>query len=68
VLYRLGRVGLLVVDDWAMAPLTENERRGFLEICDQRYHPADQPVASGELARPDRESYHRRFHPRRLGP
>lgn len=37
VLYRLGRVDLLIVDDWAMAPLTENERRDFLEICDQRY-------------------------------
>jgi len=37
VLYRLGRIDLLIVDDWAMAPLTENERRDFLEICDQRY-------------------------------
>jgi len=37
LLYRLGRVDLLIVDDWAMAPLTENERRDFLEICDQRY-------------------------------
>ena len=33
----LGRVDLLIVDDWAMAPLTEAERRGFLEICDARY-------------------------------
>ena len=37
MLYRLSRVDLLIVDDWAMAPLTENERRDFLEICDQRY-------------------------------
>jgi DNA replication protein DnaC len=37
LLYQLGRVGLLVVDDWAMAPLTEAERRDFLEICDTRY-------------------------------
>ena len=22
---------------WAMAPLTDNERRAFLEICDARY-------------------------------
>ena len=28
---------LLIVDDWAMAPLTEGERRDFLEICDARY-------------------------------
>lgn len=37
LLYRLGRVDLLIVDDWAMAPLTDHERRDFLEICDQRY-------------------------------
>jgi hypothetical protein len=34
---RLNRVDLLIVDDWAMAPLTEAERRDFLEICDGRY-------------------------------
>ena len=28
---------VLVIDDWAMAPLTETERRDFLEICDDRY-------------------------------
>jgi DNA replication protein DnaC len=37
LLYQLGRVQLLVVDDWAMAPMTEAERRDFLEICDARY-------------------------------
>ena len=37
LLYQLGRVDVLVVDDWAMAPLTEAERRDFLEICDARY-------------------------------
>lgn len=37
VLDRLGRVDLLIVDDWAMAPMTELERRDFLEICDARY-------------------------------
>ena len=31
------RVDLLIVDDWAMAPMTELERRDFLEICDARY-------------------------------
>lgn len=36
-LYQLGHVDLLIVDDWAMAPLTEAERRDFLEICDTRY-------------------------------
>lgn len=37
VLYQLGRVDLLIVDDWAMVPLAESERRDFLEICDARY-------------------------------
>lgn len=37
LLYQLGRVDLLVVDDWAMAPLNEAERRDFLELCDTRY-------------------------------
>jgi DNA replication protein DnaC len=37
LLQQLGRVDLLVVDDWAMAPMTEAERRDFLEICDTRY-------------------------------
>jgi DNA replication protein DnaC len=33
----LGQVDVLIVDDWAMAPLTDNDRRAFLEICDERY-------------------------------
>lgn len=37
LLYQLGRVDVLIVDDWAMAPMTEAERRDFLEICDTRY-------------------------------
>lgn len=37
LLYQLSHVDLLIVDDWAMAPLAEAERRDFLEICDARY-------------------------------
>lgn len=37
LLDRLARVDVLVVDDWAMAPLADGERRDFLEICDDRY-------------------------------
>ena len=37
LLYRLSRVDVLIVDDWAMAPLADGERRDFLEICDERY-------------------------------
>ena len=33
----LSQVDVLIVDDWAMAPLTDTERRAFLEICDERY-------------------------------
>jgi DNA replication protein DnaC len=36
-LYQLGHVDVLIVDDWVMAPLTEAERRDYLEICDTRY-------------------------------
>ena len=28
---------MLVIDDWAMAPLAETERRDFWEICEDRY-------------------------------
>jgi DNA replication protein DnaC len=37
MLLRLSRIDVLVVDDWAMAPLTEHERRDFWEICEDRY-------------------------------
>jgi DNA replication protein DnaC len=37
LLARLARLDLLVVDDWAMAPLADAERRDFLEICEERY-------------------------------
>ena len=37
LLARLSRVEVLIVDDWAMAPMQETERRDFWEICDERY-------------------------------
>ena len=33
----VGRVDVMVIDDWVMAPLTEAERRDFWEICEERY-------------------------------
>ena len=33
----LSRIDVLVIDDWAMAPLSEPERRDFWEICEDRY-------------------------------
>lgn len=37
VLLKLSRLDVLVLDDFAMAPLKDSERRDFLEICDDRY-------------------------------
>ena len=37
LLDRIARTDVLVVDDWAMAPLSDSDRRDFLEICDDRY-------------------------------
>jgi hypothetical protein len=36
-LLKLARIDVLVLDDFAMAPLKGQERRDFLEICDDRY-------------------------------
>src|SRR5215470_15211601 len=37
LLARISRTDMLVIDDWAMAPLSESERRDFWEICEERY-------------------------------
>jgi DNA replication protein DnaC len=37
LLARLSRIEVLLVDDWAMAPLSESERRDFWEISEDRY-------------------------------
>jgi len=37
LLTRLSRIDVLVIDDWAMAPMSEAERRDFWEICEDRY-------------------------------
>jgi DNA replication protein DnaC len=37
LLLRVSRIDVLVIDDWAMAPLSESERRDFWEICEDRY-------------------------------
>src|ERR1051326_3216459 len=36
LLARISRIDVLVIDDWAMAPLSEHERRDFWEICEDR--------------------------------
>jgi DNA replication protein DnaC len=37
MLIRLSRIDILLLDDFAMAPLKDTERRDFLELCDERY-------------------------------
>jgi len=37
LLTKLARIDVLLLDDFAMAPLKDHERRDFLEICDDRY-------------------------------
>ena len=47
VLARLAKVDMLVIDDWGLAPLKEQERGDMLEILEDRYgtqHPHDQPL------------------------
>jgi DNA replication protein DnaC len=36
-LTKFARIDVLVLDDFAMAPLKDSERRDFLELCDDRY-------------------------------
>jgi DNA replication protein DnaC len=44
--HRVSRIDLLVVDDWVMYPLTDSERRDFLEICEGRYEKRSTILAS----------------------
>src|SRR4051812_20020696 len=36
-LSKLARIDVLLLDDFAMSPLKDQERRDLLEICDDRY-------------------------------
>src|SRR5207237_8038611 len=37
VLTKLARIDVLVIDDWGLAPVQEQERRDLLEILEDRY-------------------------------
>ena len=37
ICYCVSKIDVLVIDDWAMNPLNETERRDFWEICEDRY-------------------------------
>ena len=59
VLTKLARVDVLVIDDWGLAPVQEQERRDLLEILEDRYgtHPLDdrhQPAGARPVARTHR--------------
>ena len=46
LLARLARIDILVLDDFAMAPLKDSERRDFLELCDDRYERRSMIITS----------------------
>ena len=46
LLKRLNRIDVLAIDDWAMAPMTESERRDFWEIAEDRYQTRSMILAS----------------------
>src|SRR5260370_26517717 len=48
LLARFSRIDVLVIDDWAMAPLAEAERRDFWEICEDRYQTRS-PILTSQL-------------------
>jgi len=46
LLQKLLRVNLLIVDDWGLSPLSDTERRDFLEIMEDRYNVRSTIVSS----------------------
>jgi DNA replication protein DnaC len=46
LLRRLSRIDVLVIDDWAMATLSEPGRRDFWEGCEDRYQKHSTILAS----------------------
>jgi DNA replication protein DnaC len=71
LLARFSRIDVLVIDDWAMVPLAEAERRDFWEIGEDRYQTRS-TILTSQLPvtrwhEPDRRSHGRRRHPRPLG-
>ncbi len=45
-LARLSRIDVLVIDDWAIAPMKESERWDFWEICEDRYQVRSMSLTS----------------------
>ena len=49
LLKRLNRIDVLVIDDWAMAPMAESERRDFWEIAEDRFHQTRSMILTAQL-------------------
>lgn len=46
LLQKLSMVNLLIVDDWGLSPLSDTERRDFLEIMEDRYNVRSTIISS----------------------
>ena len=46
LLSRLQRISLLIIDDWGINPFTDDERRNFLEIMEDRHNVRSTIIAS----------------------
>ena len=46
VMKQLAKVGILILDDWGLAPLTDEQRRDLLEILDDRHEKSSTIVTS----------------------
>lgn len=63
LLGELAKTDLLVLDDWGLAPLNDEQRRDLLEILDDRFNarappssPANYPWSTGTTTSPTRRS------------
>jgi len=56
LLARFARVDLLVIDDFAIAPLTDTERRDLLEVLEDR-HGTRSTIVTSQLAPSDWHDY-----------
>ena len=52
LLQRLQRIRLLIIDDWGLNPFTDEERRDFLEIMEDRHQVRSTIIASQLPDRP----------------
>ena len=46
LLEQIAKIPLLVLDDWGVAPMTDANRRDFLELIDDRYQRASTLITS----------------------